>query len=279
MLYSILPPILVIFSLIFLIVFLMKKAKKVAKLEIETLEEEIFGELEEKRGFFGKIFSQTKKVNGENAKHFSLAILERLTRKSRIIFLKLETKFGAWSSSIREKRKNSVEKSPVAPAAKEDAMMERLRAYEVPKRERRGIFGIGKGKKEEGVVEKNKKEEMGDKTANFSIRDLKSNDTKEKEMFRLPAEEEEKIIKPIISEKIVSPKPRSEIKDRLEELLIERIAVNPKDIEAYERLGEYYLEIRSFVDAKECFKQVLKLDPKNRNAKYRMRRLENLLAK
>ncbi len=68
------------------------------------------------------------------------------------------------------------------------------------------------------------------------------------------------------------------MKDRLEELLIERIAANPKDLEAYERLGQYYMEIKGYTDAKECFKQVIKLDPGNRNAKYRLKRLETLLA-
>jgi len=39
-------------------------------------------------------------------------------------------------------------------------------------------------------------------------------------------------------------------------------------------LGEYYMEIKSYTDAKECLKQVLKLNPSDRNAKYKMRRLE-----
>jgi cytochrome c-type biogenesis protein CcmH/NrfG len=91
--------------------------------------------------------------------------------------------------------------------------------------------------------------------------------------------EGEKIVKPIISEKVVKPRIQTEIKSRLEELLIERVASNPRDIEAYERLGEYYLEMESFEFAKECYKQILKLNPSNRNAKYKIRRLENLLSK
>jgi tetratricopeptide (TPR) repeat protein len=91
------------------------------------------------------------------------------------------------------------------------------------------------------------------------------------------ADQEEKIIKPMVSDRVVNPSSRAEMKDRLEGLLIERIAANPKDVEAYERLGEYYMEIDSLNDAKECFKQVLKLDPKNRNVKYRMRILETMI--
>ena len=63
------------------------------------------------------------------------------------------------------------------------------------------------------------------------------------------------------------------------EYFVFQVTVNPKDIEAYERLGEYYMEIKSYNDAKECFKQVIKLNPGNRNVKYKIRRLEYLLSK
>ena len=39
------------------------------------------------------------------------------------------------------------------------------------------------------------------------------------------------------------------------------------------------MEIKSYEFAKECFKQVIKLDPLNRNVKYKMRRLEHLLSR
>jgi tetratricopeptide (TPR) repeat protein len=65
--------------------------------------------------------------------------------------------------------------------------------------------------------------------------------------------------------------------EKLEEALIKRIAVNPRDIEAYERLGDYYLERENHTDSLECFKQVLKLSPAHYKAKTRIRKLENLL--
>jgi hypothetical protein len=71
----------------------------------------------------------------------------------------------------------------------------------------------------------------------------------------------------------------SKPKEQLEELLIERIVSNPRDIEAYERLGDYYLERESYVDAKECYRQVLKLSPVNRMVKIKIRRLERILEK
>lgn len=83
--------------------------------------------------------------------------------------------------------------------------------------------------------------------------------------------------RPMISDEITLPEKRRE-SDRYEQILVERIALNPRDIEAYERLGEYYIKNESLNDAKECFKQVLRLSPMSRRAKIRMRRIEKLLA-
>ena len=92
------------------------------------------------------------------------------------------------------------------------------------------------------------------------------------------AENKEEVIRPLIREEAVQPQ-KSGLKDKnqLEEALIRRIAVNPRDIEAYERLGDYYLEKESFSDSHECFSQVLRLSPMHRKAKLRIRRLEILI--
>lgn len=68
-------------------------------------------------------------------------------------------------------------------------------------------------------------------------------------------------------------------KSQLEDILVERISMNPRDIEAYERLGDYYLEQKNLTDAKECYRQVLKLSPAYRLVKIKIRRLERLLEK
>jgi cytochrome c-type biogenesis protein CcmH/NrfG len=65
-------------------------------------------------------------------------------------------------------------------------------------------------------------------------------------------------------------------KNQLEDALIKRIAINPRDIEAYERLGDYYLENSNFQDSLECFKQVLHLSPAHHKARLRIRRLEKM---
>lgn len=99
---------------------------------------------------------------------------------------------------------------------------------------------------------------------------------KEKRTIDVMADLEKKEIKfaPMVSERVVHPEIRNDRKKELEKLLIERIAANPRDVEAYERLGSYYVENNNRQDAIECFRQVLKLSPINRKARTQLRRLE-----
>ena len=86
--------------------------------------------------------------------------------------------------------------------------------------------------------------------------------------------------RPMVSKKAAQPEDfrgRPIIKDKLEEALIERIAVNPRDLEAYERLGDYYIERQNLEDALECYRQVLKLSPVNYKARVKIRKLEKVL--
>jgi len=59
-----------------------------------------------------------------------------------------------------------------------------------------------------------------------------------------------------------------------EEALIHRIAENPKDIEAYRELGDYYMSVGNIKDAKDSFKVVLKLRPRDLKAKSSLREIE-----
>jgi tetratricopeptide (TPR) repeat protein len=63
--------------------------------------------------------------------------------------------------------------------------------------------------------------------------------------------------------------------DKVQEAaLIYRIAENPKDIEAYREIGDYYMGIGNIKDAKESFKMVLKLRPRDLKAKSSLREIE-----
>jgi tetratricopeptide (TPR) repeat protein len=74
----------------------------------------------------------------------------------------------------------------------------------------------------------------------------------------------------MVSKKAVYP---DKVRKELEEALIERIAGDPRDIEAYERLGDYYISQNKNQDAEACYGQVLKLNPQNLTVKTKLRRL------
>lgn len=121
------------------------------------------------------------------------------------------------------------------------------------------------------------------KKSSMRMRQFEQNRENEKQVFGEKREEkEEKQPRPMISEKVAQPKKRPVVMKedaQYEEMLVERIAYNPHDVEAYELLGDYYINQRNFEDAKECYKQILKLTPGSRSAKIRIRRLEHILAK
>lgn len=86
------------------------------------------------------------------------------------------------------------------------------------------------------------------------------------------------IRRPMIRKTAVYPEtPKIERKDELENILIERIASDPRDVEAYERLGDYYYGRRNIKDAIDCYKQVLKLSPVNRAVKIKLGRIGKML--
>ncbi|HPN96846.1 MAG TPA: tetratricopeptide repeat protein [Candidatus Moranbacteria bacterium] len=241
MTYSIIPPILVVLSVIGIILFLMKKASQI----VEVSEKEKLGrgqrEEESKPGILRKPFFRKEKTDEVGFRHRFLLFLEKITRRVRLVFLKLDNLFKSWSERIRQKR-NIEKKERMEEATDEQNQMRGN--YNLPEREG-GNF------------------ERSDKREKINVFD------------------EEKTYRPMISDRVVSPKiiRGAETKDRLEKLLIERIAANPKDTEAYERLGEYYFEVANYDYAKECFKQVIKLDPTNAEARSKMRKLGRLLGR
>lgn len=74
----------------------------------------------------------------------------------------------------------------------------------------------------------------------------------------------------MVSKRVVHP---DDTRKELEEALINRIAADPRDIEAYERLGDYYISQNNVNDAQECYRQVLKLNPQSLSVKGKIERL------
>lgn len=70
-------------------------------------------------------------------------------------------------------------------------------------------------------------------------------------------------------------KPDSSNKEESE--LVRQISVDPRNYESYRRLGDFYVENDRLSDARECYKYVLRLDPKHKRAQLAMKRLDRIL--
>ena len=62
----------------------------------------------------------------------------------------------------------------------------------------------------------------------------------------------------------------------LERKIISKISLNPRDQENYRQLGDLYLKMENFRDAEECYRQVLKLRPRDLAAKRKLERVRLL---
>lgn len=218
MLYLILPPIIIIATLVLLVYFFSRRFPQVEKEIAARMNDEASPE------------NSPNIPVVDTMKRASLFVLERLAQWFKVMALKIYNSLHQWTQSLREKKAEVSVKSPVEI---EDRRIDRGDAAE-----------------------------------------------------KVPSPAIERRIRPMVSQRLTRPedvaKPPVEVaapamKNQLEDILVERIAANPRDIEAYERLGEYYMEQGNTQDAKECYRQVLRLSPVHRLAKIKIRRLEKML--
>lgn len=198
-------------------------------------------------------------------KRFFWGMIEKLTTKAKIFFLRAHNRFNRMSTALREKREGKTAAVPLSETGSSGSAEEKPAFWRRrPKAEPMAVTPERESS-EQGAEPVILRQESGSEAI----------------------QETETVPEPEVPAKPVAPRPRKKerpvepapAKTHLEEALIERIAANPRDIEAYERLGDYYLERDSLADAKECYRQVLKLSPVNRLVKIKIRRLERLLEK
>lgn len=239
MLYYIIPPILIVISLGALIFFISRKSDAIQK-EIRKNEElELDGA--------GKVMISKLHL-------FSLAFLEKLMLRIKLVFLKSYNQFDHWVHSIRNKKEEKQEQIENIEEAREVA--------ENPN-------GAQKETGMSPVVEA--------KERTIDIPTAKPVIPETLRRMTVPKIVEEVKVAPMVSKRVVQPEAKRKNKSQLEEALIERIALNPRDIEAYERLGDYYIEEKNNEDALECFRQVLKLSPGSHKARLRLKKLEKMV--
>lgn len=243
--YLIVPPIVIVSSILFVLWYLSRKgadpmiASKVSQLESTAGES----------------------VSFPRTKNFSLHILEKMAYRSKVMSLRMHNALNDMTQSLKEKQKHFQKESSAqevsTEASPDETILNEAPIIRRPRIESVNVFH------EESV----KTPLITRKATETRIEKAEIN--------------EEDSLRPMVSETIVRPemvpikKKGSDI--AREENLIAHIAVNPKDFSAYEELGDYYLEIGNIKDAKECYRQVLRLSPVQRMAKIKIRRLEKIL--
>jgi tetratricopeptide (TPR) repeat protein len=260
MLYLIVPPIIIVITLVLLLWYLAKKAN-------DPLVSERVEEME----------ARHQNARLRTLKEWRLRVLEKFAQRSKTSFLRMHNVFNAWLQSIRASRKQvQAEKELHEEYQREDEQdMEQEAAVETEEvhREVEGAIlhhPAPAPKREEGfgvpLMRRRKRHEEGDDVVTPAPAKI------------VPARVETE--RPMVSEKMALPE-SANMKRKggvPEEDLIARIATNPKDFEAYEALGDFYMENGNIKDAKECYRQVLKLSPVQRMVKIKIRRLEKLLS-
>lgn len=250
--YLIVPPIVIVLSVLFALWYLSRKGvdpvvvDKISQLE-STAGEQI-------------AFSRTK--------HFSLHLLEKMTYRFKVMSLRMHNTLSDMTQSLKEKQKHFQKPISVQEEVSDeggDAIETNDTEIPVIRRSRVERFRI---------FEKQENTRVSLDVQSDVVKDIQPSAPVEQE-------QEQDALRPMVSEAMVRPERISVKKKSVsvaqEETLIAHIAVNPKDFSAYEELGDYYLEIGNIKDAKECYRQVLRLSPVQRMAKIKIRRLEKIL--
>jgi tetratricopeptide (TPR) repeat protein len=256
MLYLIVPPIIIVLTLVLLLWYLSKKASdplvNERALEMDTLQ---------------------KRARFQGVKEWQLRFLEKFAQKSKTSSLRMHNALHNWLQSIRASRKQVAEEKQLVEEyhKEEPATEEYIREEEVV--EHQSVVR----------VEPTPVERVASSFAIPSLRRHKRGGSEEQQVTHIPSttrEDKNLDERPMVSDRVALPDTkRPSIRGKApEEDLIGRIATNPKDYEAYEALGDFYMDSGNIKDAKECYRQVLKLSPVQRMVKIKIRRLEKLLS-
>ena len=231
-LYFVLPPVIIVISLALIIFLVSRKSLDIEKKITESNGREV-----------GSLLSREVKSRG-------LSFLEKIAHLFKIFSLKTHNWLEEKLRFIRQ-RKEKIKANNKNNNNFENNKNNFFDENKVSKNVKNVFKKFFRKEKRYGEVSKEKKES---KIKNGE----KQNTSKKSGVTERRA---------MISEKVVLP---GEKKEELENILIERIAVDPRDIEAYERLGDYYVGQSNYDDARECYKQVLKLNPHSASVKNKL---------
>ncbi len=256
MLYLIIPPIIIVITLVLLLWYLSKKAN-------DPVVNERVMEME----------GTHKKKHFQGVREWQLRFLEKFAQRSKNNSLRMHNALHNWLQSIRASRQEVQKEKKLIEEYQEQEQVEEERIVyrEEPVAERPLVT-------EEAVMPA-KTETRHEGFGIPLMRRKQRGDEEEKKPSVpkiVPARTEEE--RPMVSTKATLPETKRQSGKVPEEDLISRIATNPKDFEAYEALGDFYMDNGNIKDAKECYRQVLKLSPVQRMVKIKIRRLEKILS-
>lgn len=252
--YLVVPPIVVVLSLFFLLWYLSKKGSEPAIAE-KVREDE----------------GHREKISFPRTKEFFLKMLEKFGQRFKVASLRAHNTLHDFTQSVRASRARVhtvlvAEKTPHNEGNVE-AMDEQM---SVPVSQVASPDS-GETSLESPILRRGR-------ASTFT---LSSSPASPSPQVLLQEEKKEEAPRPMVSEMATHPEKKKRVRPNVlrEENLISRIARDPKDFTAYEELGDYYLEMENIKDAKECYRQVLKLSPVHRMVKIKIRRLEKLLTR
>jgi tetratricopeptide (TPR) repeat protein len=152
---------------------------------------------------------------------------------------------------------------------KNDAQSNKVKKRNFLKKKRRALSAVFQEKKEDPSDEKQKKNVFSDGEDGGVYAHAQSsakNGNKGEKIVSLRK-------KSMVSDKIENAQGR----DPIEIGLMQEIEAEPHNSKKYEQLGDYYMEHEQFEDARECYKYVLRLDPRHKRAQVAMRNLDRVL--
>lgn len=272
--YLIVPPIIVVVSLLFVLWYLSRKGADPLIAGKALKAEETAGH----RAAFSRI------------RNFFLHVLEKTAYRFKVVSLRIHNELHDLTQSLKARQRHSQSQAPVSGLAGEshDASTRRQAVDRQDDSHNVHVPGKKRGEGEGGAKEESFSAEPAVPIATVLdepiVRNRKTPSSMGRSTTTVPmsATEAPSVVwRPTVSETATHPekmRKRTQGDHSREEDLIGRIAVNPKDFTAYEGLGDYYLENGNVKDAKECYRQVLKLSPVQRMVKIKIRRLEKILS-
>ena len=263
MTFSMLPQIIIIFSIGIIVVILGKNISKLKDLENEELLIEKKEKNKEKEKFlylYGRLKQRINKKEYHRMINSLWIWLEKTLRKVRINFLKIDNKIIAVLDKLREKKseievdkkiqidnmdkheENEAENKESDSFADQDQNIDQ---------DKETIFEVQTIDQKDAEVNLHEEKDMDNE---IMLAEEKLTDKQDKEVSFHKGKEEDLYVA------------KEDAKGKEKEY-IEAIIKNPIDVKSYWKLGIVYSRRKNYKDAISCFRQITKIDPTYKKAK------------